>query len=142
MRIPNLLLRKHVAGVEKTSDGVQSGWSSRTQHPLMASSMRIPHKSYQQGALAGGGMRFPQWRKRYQQTPQSRKRCNKPTGENTPEQPPNLPYMPLKPGAKARPKLVSPFPPRHLTVTGREERRRSTTSNVQKKKKKKKAHIR
>ena len=99
VRIPNLLLRKHVAGIEKTSDVVQPGWSSRTQHLSMASSMRIPHKSYQQRALASGDLGFPQWRKPYQQTPQSRKRCNKPTRKIPPSS--HRSYLhTLKPGAK------------------------------------------
>ena len=94
--------------------------------------MRIPHKSYRRCALAGGVMCFPQWRNPYQQTPQSRKRCNKPTRKISPSS--HRSYMgtlPLNPAPSA-PQTRVLFPSlRYLTVTGREERWRSTMSNVQ-----------
>ena len=110
VRIPNLRLRKHVADVEKSSDGRQPSWLVCTQHPFsMTSSICIPHKSHQQCALAGGDFTNGA-------SPTNRPHDPAKGATSQPEKIPpssHRSHMPLNPGAKPAPNSspLSPFLP-------------------------------
>lgn len=128
VRIPNLLSRKHVAGI-----GENQRWRATwlvVSHPVPFNGVQHAHPAQIISTTRLGQRRFgispmAQAVPTDPTVPQKVQQANQ---ENTPEQPPKLPT--LKPRAK---RALNSCPlSLYLTVTGRDELWRSTTSNVQK----------